>query len=127
MKHLTIAAIAAFAFLSPQTVAQAQQLTVEDALAIRDRAGMSEFASRAEWSALTYYLQGVIEGVAAYQQTLIEQGRPALFCPPADKRYSIDEFFRYLTNSTDEDSSRPATLVIVEAYADAYPCPESVN
>lgn len=124
MKQLAIAAIA---FLSLQTVAYAQQLTVDDALAIRDQAGASDFAGRAEWSALTYYLQGVIEGVAAYQQTLAERGKPTLFCPPPNKRYSIDEFFRYLTKSADEDKSRPATLVIVEAYADAHPCPGSVK
>ncbi len=124
MKHLAIAAIA---FLSLQTAAQAQQLTVEDTLAIRDQAGTSEFAGRTDWNALTYYLQGVIEGVAAYQQTLAEQGKPTLFCPPPNKRYSIDEFFRFLTRSTDEDKSRPATMVIVDAYADAYPCPGSVK
>ncbi len=127
MKRLTIAAFAATAFLALQTAAQAQELTVEDTLAIRDRAGTSEFVGRADWNALTYYLQGIIEGVLVYQQTLIEQDKPALFCPPRNKSYSIDELIRYLTKVAAKDQPRPATLVIVEAYADAYPCPESVN
>lgn len=108
-------------FTLPATAA-AQQLSVEDTLALRDRAGTGDFTVRAEWNALTYYLQGAIEGIGAYQQTLIAEGHPALFCPPPNKTYSVDELFRFLNKSSEADRSRPASLIIVEAYAAAYPC-----
>ena len=115
-------AIAAIAFMSLASTAQAQQLTVEETLSIQNRASTGDFAARAEWNALTYYLQGLIEGAAGYQQTLMKQGKKPLFCPPSGKSHSIEHVIRYLTNSAKKDKLRPASLVIIESYASAYPC-----
>lgn len=119
MKKLIIALLA---ILTLPATAMAQQLSVEEALAVRDRASTGDFTARAEWNAVTYYLQGVIEGLGAYQQSLITADMPALFCPPPNKNYSLNEIFRFLSKSPEQEKSRPATLVIVEAYAAAYPC-----
>ena len=102
--------------------AHAQQLNVQEVLETKQRAVAGGFAARAEWMALGYYLQGVIEGTAGYQKALIAANEAALFCPPSGKSYSVDEIFRFLERSKEADRSRPASRVIIEAYADAFPC-----
>ncbi|MEM9286164.1 MAG: Rap1a/Tai family immunity protein [Pseudomonadota bacterium] len=109
-------------FWALASVAYGQQLTVADALAMRDRTSAGAFATRAEWNALTYYLQGVIEGAVGSGETLASQNKERAFCPPPGKGYSVDEVFRYFEKTNVADRARPAALVIVEAYADAYPC-----
>jgi Rap1a immunity proteins len=119
MKMLTVAAIVSFAALSP---VQAQQLTVQETLDIKNRATTGAFGGRAEWNALGFYFQGVIEGAVGYQQTLTEQGKPPLFCPPRGKGYAVEEMIGFLNKSAPDDRSRPASLVIMESYGREYPC-----
>ncbi len=115
-------AIALIACSSMLAAAHAGQLTVAQTLAIKDRAAAGAFEGRAEWNALSFYLQGVIEGAASYQQTLAEQGKSPLFCPPRNKSYSIEEIIVFMNKSTETNKKRAATLVIMEAYARQYPC-----
>ncbi|MEO0399907.1 MAG: Rap1a/Tai family immunity protein [Pseudomonadota bacterium] len=121
MRYLMIIAAVLYAAGTP---VYAQQLTARDVLAIKERTASGGFSARSEWTALGYYLQGVIEGAAGYQQALTAAGKPALFCPPKGKNYSVDEIFRFLDRASDEDKSRPASAVIIEAYAGAFPCRE---
>ena len=102
--------------------AQAQPLSVDETLALRDRMASGAFAARAEWNALTYYLQGVVEGAVGYNETLATQSKAAAFCPPTNKDYSIDEMLRFLAETKRDERSQPASLVILEAYAQQYPC-----
>ncbi len=119
MRILTVVAIVSIAALSP---AQAQQLTVQEVLDIKNRATTGAFGGRAEWNALAFYFQGVIEGAVGYQLTLTEQGKSPLFCPPRGKGYTVEEMIRFLNKSTTDDRSRPASLVIMESYGREYPC-----
>lgn len=50
--------------------AHAKQITVNEVTNIQQAAQSGEFTGRAQWNALTYYLQGVIEGAAGYQKNL---------------------------------------------------------
>lgn len=112
----------AFVCLSLFSPTLAQQLSVADALAIKERAATGTFSARAEWHALSFYLQGVVEGAAGYQQTLAEQGKRPLFCPPKNKNYSMQDLFALLGKSVSADRNRAASLVILESYARQYPC-----
>jgi len=114
--------IATVAFFALASTAQAQQITVQEPLDVQNRLKTGTLTARAEWNALTFYLQGVVEGVGAYQRTLIAQGKPPVFCPKPGKKYSIEELFRHLSQSSQEDKDRPATVVILEGYANAHPC-----
>jgi len=102
--------------------AHAKQITVNEVTNIQEAAQSGEFTGRTQWNALTYYLQGVLEGSAGYQKALKKAGKPQLFCPPADKGYSIEELIKILSQSSKADKNRPASLVILEAYARKYPC-----
>lgn len=108
--------------LMVSTSAQAQSLNVGQVVAIKEAAATGSFAARAEWHALSFYLQGVIEGAAGYQQTLAEQGKPLLFCPPRGTQYSLQDFFGVLEKSDAADKTRAASVVIMEAYVRRYPC-----
>ena len=100
----------------------AKQLTVSDIDAIQTGAMRGEFSSRASWNALAFYLQGVIEGVAAYHQGLSANTQSRLFCPPDNKGYSIDEMLSLLKRAPAKDKSRSASMVLMEMYAREYPC-----
>ena len=120
MKHLLLAVMSAlWIFQSP---AYSQQLTVNEAINIQNKVQTNAFAGRAEWNALTYYLQGVIEGIGGYKESLSETRQSILFCPPKAKNYSIEEFLIMLKHSMPEDRNRPASLVLIEAYTEKYPC-----
>ncbi len=123
MRYHDVSAAVAVLLLGLAAVnTHAKPLTVSGVQEIHERVQTPAFAGRAEWNALTYYLQGVIEGAAAYQQGLAASGKPALFCPPPKKAYAIDEFLRLLRNAPNDDQNRPASEVILEAYAKKYPC-----
>ena len=102
--------------------AHADPITVAQTLAIRKKAVSSSFTERAEWNALTLYLQGVIEGAVAQQKMLAKKGHVPLFCPPKNKSYSLKELFRFLEQSKSSQETRPAVTAIMEGYMKAYPC-----
>ena len=112
-----------FVLQSMTTFVKAAPLSVSDALAMKDKVQSGSFEGRAEWHALTFYLQGVIEGAAAYQQSLLAEEKAPLFCPPQNKNYSIEEIFLLLGKAKIEDNARPAAHFVLEAYANKYPCP----
>ena len=64
MKNLKFILISYLIFWSAQ--AQIQQITVGSVKDIQVQLKTGSFINRAEWNALTYYLQGVIEGVVSY-------------------------------------------------------------
>lgn len=100
----------------------AKQITVNEVESIQSATLSGAFGARAEWNALTYYFQGIIEGAAGYQEGLGRAGKSLLFCPPAGKGYSIEELMKILSQSSRADRKRPASLVVLEAYARKYPC-----
>ena len=102
----------------------ADPITVSHTLALKKQASSSAFTARAEWNALTFYLQGVVEGVISYQKTLIKMGHSPLFCPPTNKSYSLEELFHSLEQSTPADQNRTAVTVLMESYVKRYPCGE---
>ena len=106
------------------TPALAEPITVSQMLTLKKQAASSAFTARAEWNALTFYLQGVVEGIVSYQKTLIEMGQSPLFCPPKNKSYSLEELFHSLEQSTPADQNRTAATVLMEGYVKHYPCGE---
>lgn len=100
----------------------AKQVSVDEVKNIQNHAQSGAFTGRAEWNALTYYLQGLIEGAAGYQEALSKAGKPPLFCPPKGKGYSAEELVQILDRSSPAEKNRPASLVILEAYTRKYPC-----
>lgn len=114
------AVVAVFGLVSLPS--QAKQLSVKDVLAMQASVQSGEFAGRAQWQALGFYLQGVIEGIAAQQLALQAAGKPGLFCPPKGKGYSMQEFFRLLHQSDAEQRDKPVSEVLFASYATLYPC-----
>ncbi len=104
------------------TPALAEPITVSEMLTLKKQAASSAFTARAEWNALTFYLQGFLEGAAAYQETLIKTGYAPLFCPPKNKSYSLEELFRALEQSKPADQNQIAVTVLIESYVKRYPC-----
>jgi len=104
------------------TIASSEPITVSEALKIKENASANIFAARAEWNALTFYLQGLVEGAASYQEILINNGKKTLFCPPKGKSYSLEELFENLERSKQDHGNHRAATVIMEAYAKEYPC-----
>lgn len=118
MKYVLIAA----ACLVVQPAMGQPTPSVAEALAVRDRAQAGAFAARAEWTALTFYLQGAVEAVMAYRQALETEGAPPLFCPPSDHAESIDGLLGILNRATEADRRKSAVAWILESYAKKYPC-----
>lgn len=116
----TIAAIALVALGAAH--AYSEDLTVEGAIEIQTKAGAGDFTGRSEWVAMTYYLQGLIEGIGTYQGTLSENDEATVYCPPRGKGYSIEELLPVLRAVPETQKSRPAREVILEHYASQYPC-----
>ena len=121
---MKIIAVITATLILATTPALAEPITVSQILTLKKQAASSAFTARAEWNALTFYLQGVVEGAVAYQETLIKMGRSPLFCPPKNKSYSLEELFRSLEQSTPADQNRTAVTVLMESYVKHYPCSE---
>jgi len=119
---LSIAVACLLAFAPTSLVAASQQITAGEALAMRERAAGRTFSARAEWQALGFYMQGVVEGAAGYQNALRERGKQPLFCPPAGKSFSLDELFAIMEAAKPANRIQPAVGVILDAYAEKYPC-----
>lgn len=102
--------------------ANAQSMTVADALAIKERAGMGSFGARAEWNALTFYLQGAVESAVAYQEALVQKGAEPLFCPPRNTGHSIESLFAILERSPAAERRKTAVAVILDGFTASYPC-----
>lgn len=104
------------------TPAFSQDLSVEGALEIQTKASAGDFAGRSEWVAMTYYLQGIVEGFGTYQDALKDAGKQTAFCPPQNKSYSIEEMMQAIQAAPRKDRARNARDVVLEHYAEAYPC-----
>ncbi|MEL6829805.1 MAG: hypothetical protein AAFO63_06680 [Pseudomonadota bacterium] len=102
--------------------AMAQELTVKDVLDIQTEARAGTFTSRAEWVSMTYYLQGVIEGIGTYQAMLAEAGKPSVFCPPKSASYSIEGVMDAVKSAPRSEQARPIREVLLEYYTGRYPC-----
>lgn len=123
MKTLIAASTAIFFCMTGASVSAAQ-ITVAQALQLKEKAGSGAFAARAEWNAFTYYLQGLAEGAAAYQIGLTTNDQKTLFCPHRTKSFSSDEMFEFLSAAARTSPGRPAAVVILEGYSEKYPCTE---
>lgn len=118
MKYSLIAAICLFA-----QPAAAQALTVAQALEIKDRAFAADaFAGRAEWNALTFYLQGAVEAAVTYQKAQQSNGSQPLFCPPQNHSQSMEDLFAMLDDAKGLKRQMSAVEMILETYAKKYPC-----
>ncbi len=106
-------------------LALAGPISVAEAVKINQAVSSGSFEARAQWGALTYYLQGVVEGAGAYQETLIAKGVTPLFCPPKNKSYSIQEIVEQLEAGLPRKKQEKAVSVILAAYAAQYPCKNS--
>ena len=112
----------AFSYTLLALPGQTQQLTVNDVKSLQTKVQSGSFSGRAEWNALTYYLQGVMEGIGGYQEGLPQAGKTPLFCPPKGKSYSFEELMQILNQSSPNNHDRPASKVILETYIQRYPC-----
>ena len=118
MKYAFIAALCLFA--QPAT---AQPLRVAQAIGIKERASTTDaFAARAEWNALTFYLQGSVETAVAYQKTQETNGSKPLFCPPKQNSASLEDIFTVLERAKGPERQRSAVELILASYAEKYPC-----
>ncbi|WP_428409680.1 hypothetical protein [Hyphococcus sp.] len=101
---------------------KAASLSAAEALEIKQRAGAGGFAARAEWMALTFYLQGAVETAMGYNEVLKAAGKKPLFCPPPNSSESLDGLLAVLERAKAEDRSKEAAALILEDYARRYPC-----
>ncbi|MEM6852569.1 MAG: hypothetical protein AAF527_12625 [Pseudomonadota bacterium] len=102
--------------------AAAEPVTVREVLEARMSAASGAFGARAEWGALVFYLQGVIEGVAAAQLQAKDIEAEPIFCPPPGKGYSIEEAVALLEAAAEDNDNQPAAAALLKGYAKALPC-----
>ncbi len=119
MKKILLISQCVFLSVAP---AAADDLSAADALAIMERAKSGSFSARAEAHALTFYLQGVVEGAAAYQQSLQARGETTLFCPPRGKGYSMQDVLDLLEKAPPGERDAAAPRVILEGFSRRFPC-----
>ncbi len=118
---MKFAVVALAAILCVQPAAGAS-LTAAQALEIKNRTSAGGFAARAEWMALTFYLQGAVETAMGYNDALKASGKTPLFCPPSNSSESLDGVLAVLERAKQEDRNREAAALILENYARKYPC-----
>ena len=116
---LKLFALAALIVAQP---AAAASLSAADVLEIKERASSGAFAGRAEWTALTFYLQGAVETAMGYNDALKDAGQTGLFCPPPGTSESLDSLIAMLERTKAEDRTRQAASLILEDYARKSPC-----
>ncbi|MEM9618722.1 MAG: hypothetical protein AAF936_12240 [Pseudomonadota bacterium] len=104
------------------TPAAAAPVTVGEVKGIKARAEAGAFSARAEWNALTYYLQGVVEGAVGYHKALDDRGGETLFCPPQGASNSLDELIAAIDAAGPKAKDRPITALVTELYVKKYPC-----
>lgn len=102
--------------------AAAAPVTVGEVKDLKARAEAGAFSARAEWNALTYYLQGVVEGAVGYHKALDDRGGETLFCPPQGASNSLDELIVAIDAASAKTKDRPITTVVTELYVKKYPC-----
>ncbi|MEO1241752.1 MAG: Rap1a/Tai family immunity protein [Pseudomonadota bacterium] len=102
--------------------AAAAPVTVGEVKDLKARAKAGAFSARAEWNALTYYLQGVVEGAVSYHKALNDSGGETLFCPPQGATNSLDELIAALDAAGLKAKHRPVTALVTELYVKKYPC-----
>lgn len=102
--------------------AAAAPVTVGEVKDLKARAAAGAFSARAEWNALTYYLQGVVEGAVGYHKALNDRGGETLFCPPQGASNSLDELIAALDAASAKTKDRPVTALVTELYVKKYPC-----
>lgn len=102
--------------------AAAAPVTVGEVKDLKARAEAGAFSARAEWNALTYYLQGIVEGAVGYHKALDDRGGETLFCPPQGASNSLDEVIAALDAASAKTKDRPITTVVTELYVKKYPC-----
>ena len=108
---------------SPHT--HAASVSIDDVKAIKESAQAGDFAARAHWTALSYYLQGAMEAIALAQRALEQSGSHALFCPPNDGSLSMDNIYRFLDQASEAGHRGPALNALLDAFKARYPCPSN--
>lgn len=100
----------------------AKQISIADVKEMQSRVRAGEFSALAEWNGLTYYLQGVVEGIASANR-LTSSGRPErFFCPPKGKGYSLEEVFTLLREVEGKDEQAPLPEVLLSKFIEKFPC-----
>ncbi|MEO0411492.1 MAG: Rap1a/Tai family immunity protein [Pseudomonadota bacterium] len=94
-------------------------LSVKEALRMRASAGAPGFANRADWMALTYYLQGVIEGAVVHARM---PGAAGSFCPVPNAHYDLGSVFVALEGVDPSQQDEPVAKYVLEVLAQRYPC-----
>lgn len=119
LAKICITSLLTIIYVMPAT---AQQITVSDVKQMQVNVQSGSFTAMAEWNALTYYLQGVIEGIAAHNKILSSTNSGKKFCPPKGKSYSIEEVFRLLGEADSKAQKKPAAEVLFAQYVKKFPC-----
>ena len=109
-------------FVSAGTSQANGAISVKEALEIKQQLSSGGFTQRAQWNALTIYLQGTIEGAMTYHKNVLESGGTPIFCPPKKKGYSIQEFVKIMEQAPKAQAQDAAIDVILRAYWETYPC-----
>ncbi|MEM7570171.1 MAG: hypothetical protein AAF337_10280 [Pseudomonadota bacterium] len=94
-------------------------MTVKDAIALKNAAQTGDFSSRAQWTALSYYLQGVIEGAVS---TARVSGPAGGFCPAENARYDLGEIFMAFEKLPSKQAEQMAAMAVAEHLRALYPC-----
>jgi len=121
-KYMQILMLSCAAIALASAPCSAGQLRVKDVAAMRDAARGGAFAARADWNALSYYLQGAMEAISLAQRELEAADRTALFCPPKGQSMDISDVYAMLDNARKADADAPVTDAILAALRQRFPC-----
>lgn len=118
-RYMALGVIAAL--LSAQPAAYAQ-VSVADVKLMKQRAQVGGFSGRADWTALSYYLQGALEAIGLAQQHLERGDKQPLFCPPKGSSLTLDDIHKFLNKASEDGQKGSALNAILKDLKTRYPC-----
>lgn len=102
--------------------AAAAEFTLVDYETMKARMEASSFAGRAEWNALSFYLQGAMETIGSIQKDAERTGGDKIFCPPTGETMDMGDVFAILDDARRETKKQPAIAVLLAGIHQRYPC-----
>lgn len=120
LRRAALTAIAAAALC--MQAASAEQITVAEVQAMKKRVQTGSFSARAEWNALSFYLQGAMEAIGLAQGELERADARTLFCPPPGGSLDIRDLYAILESAPPAAGPKPALGVLLSSIQKRYPC-----
>ncbi|MEM1020487.1 MAG: Rap1a/Tai family immunity protein [Pseudomonadota bacterium] len=101
--------------------AQAASPTVDDFAALKENVRTGDFGARAQWTGLTFYLEGAMAAIGSAQTRLEKTDAATLFCPPRGQSLTMQDVYAML-DAAPKGADTPVATAIMAALQARFPC-----